>query len=335
MNRYRFLIGASLLGVLVLAGPARAAVPAGDSDWGFLGGATQTEKFSKTVSLGKTGTVEVSNIAGNIVITGGAGDQVVIEALKKGRTTDELKLVTIEVSSTAGRVEVRTRYPEGQHNISVSVDYAVTVPKGAAVSVKSISGDEKVTGVDGEMHAASISGEITIASSADVRSLKSVSGDVAVSASGTGAELSVSTISGELTLTGVKAHELLANTISGDQKLTDVTASRIGTKTISGEVTFSGPLAKGGRYEFQAHSGDIKLMISDKVGFEVTASTFSGDFNSDLPLTMKFGGGDTPEPGRGGRGRRPPNQTVRGTYGDGAAVLVLNSFSGDIKIIKK
>jgi hypothetical protein len=79
----------------------------------------------------------------------------------------------------------------------------------------------------------------------------------------------------------------------------------------------------------------VTVYADGKTGFEVTAGTFSGDISSDLKLVSTFGG-EPPAgapPGRGpGRG---PGQRVRGTFGDGGALLELNAFSGDVKIVNK
>ncbi|MEI6669305.1 MAG: DUF4097 family beta strand repeat-containing protein [Acidobacteriota bacterium] len=328
MNRFGFVAVIMAAGLLWPSGTARAAAPA-TPGWSPFDPAAATEKFSKTVPLAKGGTFDLSNLSGDIVITGGSGDQVVIEAVKKGRTAEGLKEVTIEVTTAANRVEVRTRYPEGRHNINVSVDYAVTVPRAAIVIVKSISGDAKLSGLDGEVQAAAVSGNVSVASAADLRTVKSVSGDVTIQSSKSSGTMTVGSVSGNVRLTDVKAAEIQVNSVSGDVTCGDVAATRVTVKSVSGEVTFGGPLAKGGRYELTAHSGDLKVVTSEAVGFEVSASSFSGDVTSDITLTPKAGG-DEPA----GHGRRK-RQQMHGTFGDGSAVLQLNSFSGDIRIVKK
>ena len=329
MKTCRFLTALSIAGVVLLAGPARAAVPASAAPSIADQGQQQTEKFSKTVPLARGGTFDLSNISGDIVITGGSGDQVVIDAVKKGKSADQFKEVTIEVTATANRVDVRTRYPEGRRNIRVSVDYTVTVPRAAAVNVKSISGDEKLSGLDGELHANTISGSVSVTAASDVRSVEAISGDVHLTTAKSSGTLTVSSISGGVTLKDVKAGGIQISSISGDVKAEEIASNRVSAKSISGEIAFAGPLAKGGRYELTSHSGDVKVYTSDKVGVEVSASTFSGDITSDLALTMKAGGDAAP--GRGGRMR----QTVQGTFGDGSAVLQLSSFSGNIRIVKR
>ncbi|MCX6539060.1 MAG: DUF4097 family beta strand repeat-containing protein [Acidobacteria bacterium] len=327
MKTHRFLALLAIAGVVLLAGSARAAVPANAAP-SILDADQQTEKFSKTVPLAKGGAFDLSNISGTIVITGGSGDQVVIDAVKRGRSAEELKEVTIEVATTANRVDVRTRYPEGR-GIRVWVDYTVTVPKSAAINVKSISGDEKISGLDGEIHVNSISGNVSVASATDVRAVKSVSGDVHVQASKSTAALSVSSVSGNVKLNDVTASEIQVNSVSGDVTCEAITTTRVAVKTVSGGVTFGGSLAKGGRYELASHSGDVTIFASDKIGIEVSASTFSGEVTSDLALKLKAGGDAAP-----GRGRRM-RQSMQGIFGDGSAMLQLTSFSGNIRIVKK
>src|SRR4051812_48546282 len=48
-------------------------------------GAEQTERFSRKVKVGRDGRVSIANIAGDIIVTGGSGDEVSIEAVKRTR----------------------------------------------------------------------------------------------------------------------------------------------------------------------------------------------------------------------------------------------------------
>ena len=285
-----------------------------------------TEKFSKTVPLSRTGSFELRNISGDIVLTAGAAEQVQIEAVKHGRTTESLQNARIDVNQTANRVEVQVQYPRNSRE-GASVDFTVTVPKGASVLVHSVSGDLKVTGVDGELIAETISGAVTISGATRLSTAKSVSGNVTVQSASNADNLSASSISGDVSLKGITARSVETSSISGELGLMDVTCERAVARATSGSVTFTGPLAKGGRYEFVSHSGDVIVNTGDKTGFELTASSFSGDIKSDVPITMRAAGEEGTRPGR--------RQQVRGTFGDGSAMLILRSFSGDIRINKR
>ena len=70
-------------------------------------------------------------------------------------------------------------------------------------------------------------------------------------------------------------------------QLSDLQVERLTAKTVSGDIDFDGSLARGGRYEFNAHSGDVRLVLANVTGFELDASTFSGSIRSDFPVTLR------------------------------------------------
>jgi len=69
-----------------------------------------TEAFSRTVRLPRGGTLDLQNVAGDIVVTGGGGNDIRIEAVKRvrPRVADEaqaqLRAMTIEVTERGDRV---------------------------------------------------------------------------------------------------------------------------------------------------------------------------------------------------------------------------------------
>lgn len=291
-------------------------------------GPEQTERFARKVKIGRDGRFTVSNIAGNITVTGGSGDEVSIDAVKRTRgDAGQLATVHILVEDRAGRVDVRTDHTA--RNDRVSVDYTVTVPASAAVDVKSISGNVKVTTVQGAVRAETISGNVTTASTPKVELAKSVSGDVELSDTSADSELTASSISGNIRARGLKARALDVGSISGDIILSDVTCDRVGAKSVSGNVEYSGALARNGRYDFNVHSGNVRLVLAGSTGFDINANTFSGSIRSDLPLTIG------PTTARDERRRFGPGHAIRGVFGDGSAALTVRSFSGDIIITKR
>lgn len=323
----RFLtIGTLFMTALLLCGTPAGAAPPGTDPPAWFDEQSPTETFSKTVTLGKAGRFELSNISGDVTVTGTTGDQVVIEAVKRGRTGDDLKRVTIEVLASQGRVEVQTRYPERTRNLNVSVDFTVKVPRDAEVRLHSVSGDIKAGTIDGLLRAETVSGEVDLSAVANLEAAKSVSGDVTIDSASSPGDLSAGSVSGDVVLRNTKAKSLDLSSVSGGISVTG-SCDRLAAKSVSGTLRYSGPIARGGRYELQSHSGDVIVETGEQVGFEVTASSFSGDIDSDVALTMTFGGDRESR-----RGRR---QEVRGTFGDGSARLVLTSFSGDIRIVKK
>jgi hypothetical protein len=79
----------------------------------------------------------------------------------------------------------------------------------------------------------------------------------------------------------------------------------------------------------KTHSGNVRLILTGNTGFEVVATSFSGNVRSDFPITLR---GDTGESDGRARGRQ--RRAIRGEYGDGSAFVELTSFSGSIVIGK-
>ena len=268
-------------------------------------GPEYTETFSKVVKIGQKGTLDLSNIAGDITVTAGGDDDAKIDAVKRVRGMKEadaraaLQQVTIQLNERAGLLEVRTEFPRrGQAADSPlsrsawSVDYTVKVPTGASVTLHTISGDVDVTGVKGDVTSNSVSGDVTVRNS--------------------------------------RPHAIEIETVSGDLHLTGMESDRVQLRTVNGDIDYNGKLVRNGRYDMQSHSGDIRIVSPGSSGFDIEATTFNGDVKSDYPLTIRGTQGGNAFPGL-----PRMNRSMRGSFGDASAILTLRSFSGDIVIAKK
>jgi DUF4097 and DUF4098 domain-containing protein YvlB len=310
-----------------------------DYDQDSRQGPEQTERFTQTYKVGADAALDLQNIAGDVRVTTARGSEIVIEAVKRirHRDTEEgkrlLGQLRIEATQVGNRVEIRTIYPRvSGRGLSAGVDYTITVPLNAGVSVKAISGDVAVTGVRGEVRAETVSGHVQVTSTPNLAVAKSVSGDVTardISAAGT---LTISTVSGSVIGTGLKVRALEAGTVSGNVQLSGLQVERLSAKSVSGDIEFDAPLARGGRYEFNSHSGNVRVMLTNAPGFELDASTFSGSIRSDFPVTLR----SSADPdNRDDRRRGGMNRAIRGTYGDASAIIAVRSFSGSVVITKK
>src|SRR5258706_9968440 len=127
-----------------------------------------TERFSKTTRLDQNGTFDLTNITGNIVITAGSGRDVSIEAIKRVQRPNQnaaralLQMIDIQVVEQANRVEVRTVYPRPR-NFPGSVDFTISVPDDANVTVRTLSGNVRATNIKGELRAETVSGNVVAA----------------------------------------------------------------------------------------------------------------------------------------------------------------------------
>jgi DUF4097 and DUF4098 domain-containing protein YvlB len=304
-------------------------------------GPEQVDRVSQSFKVGSDSSLVVSGVSGDVRVTGGSGNTITVEATKRVRHRDAdegrrlLSALRVEMTNVGGRVEVRAVYPRRSgnswdRNASASVDYVVSVPASALVTVKSISGDVTIGGVKGEVRAETISGDVELTATPNVILAKTVSGDVIAKDIGGTSVLTLSTISGSVIASGLNVRGLECGSVSGDVRLSGVQVERALAKSVSGNIEFDAPLTRGGRYEFSTHSGNVRLVLPANVGFELDANSFSGSIRSDLPVTLRAGG-DRDDDRRRGSSRR----AIRGSYGDGSAILAVRSHSGSVVILKK
>jgi DUF4097 and DUF4098 domain-containing protein YvlB len=293
-------------------------------------GPETTERITKTFKVGPNGSLDIGAISGDVRVREGSGDTITVDAVKRvrSRNADEAKQqlasTNVTMNQVGNRVEVRVNYTG--HNNHASVDFEVTAPAGTAVVAKSVSGDVQVRNITGDVRVESVSGNVAALGTPNLASIKTVSGDLELVGLAINGDVTVSTISGDLKLRNIKARVVNAESVSGEMSLTDITCDRATVKSVSGDIEYNGPLAKGGRYEMRTHSGDIRLTMPTDAGFEIEAQTFNGDVRSDLPVTTRAGGSVMGGPGQ--------KRGLRGTHGDGSALLVLSTFSGDITVAK-
>ena len=283
---------------------------------------TQTTK----IALGPNGSLDLKNLSGEIIVTAGNGREVVMEITKRSRARTEadaklgLEQVKVEVDHRGDRATVEARYPEQQGRerppYSVSVYYNITAPAGTRMNLTSISGDVSVKGMRGDLAVDVVSGDILISNATRLTNIKSISGDTTLTDIENAADLNIGAVSGDLTLQRVKVRRLTVNVISGDVAGTDISAESVELTSMSGSVAYAGPIAAKGRYQLQAHSGDVRFVIGGNVGFDLRAETYSGRIRSDASIEIK---GATSSP-----------RSLRGTVGDGSAVVVATTFSGNV-----
>jgi hypothetical protein len=293
--------------------------------------ASQTDTERRTFATGATGEFDLENLSGDIRIVAGSGRDLVIEITRRarGRRDDDartgLSRVRVETTHRGDRVVARTVYPSGrQSDYSVSVDYVVTAPAGTRVTARTISGDVTVSGLNGELSLHSTSGDITATDVTRLQMAKTVSGDVIVRNSASSGLLQAATMSGDVTATDVKADRIDFGSVSGSVTARNVTSSDVSMKSTSGDLLFDGNLADGGRYAFTSHSGNVRLSLDGRTGFSFDASTFSGSVRTDIPLQVTSVGTS-----------RRPNQSLRGTFGDGSARVTATAFSGNVVVTRR
>ncbi len=159
----------------------------------------------------------------------------------------------------------------------------VEVPRGTILLVRSQSGDVSVVGTGADVEVRTTSGDITIDDAARVR-IDAVTGDI--TARGIRDGVRVNSTSGDIRLEDVEGDVEISGT-SSTVVLNGMLSRRVQVKVVSGDVRWNGQFADGGRYEFNAHSGDIRLVVPRSTQALLDVRTFNGDITTtDLPLTL-------------------------------------------------
>jgi DUF4097 and DUF4098 domain-containing protein YvlB len=182
-----------------------------------------TQEFHRTVPLSADGRVSLSNINGDVEITGWNKNEVQIDAVKTARDQQRLDEANIEVNAGSNSVEIETHYPSHLvNNNPASVHYTLHVPQNAhidkvnlvngALTVQKITGEINANLVNGKLRASDLSGTADLATvngsiDADYMSLnnvheiklKSVNGSVdLLLPQSPNADVSASTVNGNL-----------------------------------------------------------------------------------------------------------------------------------------
>jgi hypothetical protein len=290
-----------------------------------------TEPFSRGFPVARGATLMLSNISGNIQVAPGTGERIEVEALKRawGPNAEQAKArladAMVETYATANRVEVRVEHGMRRDARGVDVEFNVKVPADAAVDLRTVSGDVRVTNVKGELRVQGVSGNLILEGTARVAAVKTVSGDITMTNTGSDLQVSLSTVNGDLLVQTLAARTIDVDTINGDVRIAGWSGDRAHIRTLDGDLDLQTSLTKGGRYEVESHSGDVMLSLSEQPGFELEAHTFNGRIRIDFPIRSE---GPIRDSDRGPR-------SVRGTYGDGSSSLRLQTFDGNVTVTRR
>jgi DUF4097 and DUF4098 domain-containing protein YvlB len=262
-----------------------------------------SSRIDTTVALSAGGVVELSLISGEIKVTSWNRDQVRVHATSEGGL--------LQFDASSGRVSLSVR---SQHGNMGDTEYQVTIPAGARLITHSVSADITTDGGT-DVEARSVSGDVSVSDATGRATMESVSGGL--KARNVGRGLRASTVSGDLEANDITG-DIDAQSTSGDIVLGGTKSSFVHTQTVSGETRFGGTVDRAGRYEFHSHSGDIQLAVpSTGVTFDV--NTFSGDLQSDYPMTLQ-------------PGSEVGHKHMEFSINGGGARVTAETFSGDITV---
>ena len=271
----------------------------------------QSDAFDWSGAVAQGATVRVFTFAGTVTVRAATGSEARIRGTgRNARADDDIRFVQ---SQTGGDVLVcamrddaectesgiRREGRRSDRNGRAAADFVIEVPRGVSVRIASGSGEVTVEGVSGNVHAASGSGSVRVGAGAG--EVRAASGSGTVTVDGALGPVQASTGSGPVRITTGRG---------------PVTAS-----TGSGSVDVSMAALTGSEdMSFSSGSGRITLRLPSDFAASIHATTGSGDFESDFPMTFQ------------GRMNR---HSVRATIGGGGRNVRLSTGSGDIRILRQ
>ena len=256
-------------------------------------------------------TVRVLTFNGDVTVTGGSGDAVVVQGRARG-STEERERVTFEVIEHADGVTIcaRTEWQRctedgvenesrgGRNRSAGSATLTVQLPRGA------------------DLHASSGNGDVRVSSAG--RDVRASSGNGDVEVRGAGGAVRASTGNGPVTVTdagrGVTAS-------SGNGRISVATSEGpVKASTGNGAIDVRMASLRGADdMEFSSGNGRITVRLPADFEGRLDLGTGHGDAYSDFPVTVQ---------GRLQRTR------LQGTVGSGGPTVRLRTGNGDVEVRK-
>jgi hypothetical protein len=232
--------------------------------------------------------LNVANYAGEVFVEGWDRNELKI-------TADHASEDKVVVYPENGAVVVKA-YSRQQDDHTA--DLRLIVPLWMNVDVKGIHTDVIVTGTEGMIKVETVHGDVIVRGGRRLIDLNTVNDDICVSdAEGT----------------------VRAETVNGDAYIWRTSSDSVDVSTVNGDVVYEGSMDYRGFYRFKSHNGDISVGVPRSAGATVAVSTFSGDFESNFPVTLSG------------------NQNARRfqfAVGNGSAHVELSSFQGTIQLYR-
>ncbi len=282
----------------------------------FITTLVQAQDFQKAYRLAEGNKVGIKNVAGDILVKGYDGGEILVTAFKEGRDRDRL---TIEDFSSEISVDVRVKYPQ-DCNCEASIRFEVQVPRALNYNYdgfSTVAGNIKIEEVMGMIRADNISGLIVLRNVSGTIYASSLSGDVTIEQATEIVPTPSSGQSSGRSNGGVRRVE--RRYLRGDQPNNSVLA-----KSISGNVKVTlVQLASSNmnQMEFTSLSGNVEVRMPENLGADVEMSTVVGKVETNFALTVVKS-----EIGIGG--------SARGRLGDGSRGLKITSTSGNVSLWK-
>lgn len=257
------------------------------------------KEFRFTVNPKDKANVSVQTRYGAITVKPGTAFHVAVIAVAQDKAQ-------VEHLQKGNRIEIESQLQADADKQTGRIDYELTVPPNATVSLRSSTGPITVEHLHGDL------------------TVEGTEAPIEVSNSG-GGHVHVNTMNGLITLNEVRGAHIEITSISGDIHLNSVTGPSVTVNSGSGKIFYDGDFGQGGDYTLSSYSGDIEAFVPSGASADFNAHSMQGQAQSEVHLVPN---------------ERPrfPNDVGRsffGTVGKAASEVVFKSISGKIRLKRR
>ncbi len=243
--------------------------------------------------------VSILNQYGPISVKSAPGHQVIVNAILH---SDK---VEIEQNQRGNRIAIVSRVLAGADTETGMVEYEVTLPADASVTLTSATGTLHAEGLRGDLVLEGNTGSV------DVRDLSQ-------------GHVHVKTLDGPVTVTNVNDGHVEITSVSGLVALKSVWGPLVQVNSNRGNIAYDGDFGGGGQYTLVTNTGNIEAIAPAYASIEVVAKSVQGKVENDFPLQSTH----SSMAERAG-------SAFAGTLGKAASSVKLLSFSGRIHLKKR
>lgn len=265
------------------------------------GNATDT-----TISVSQGTRLRIENQGGDIVVHAWDRNQVRIQASHNRRTSVNVRL-------TGAVLSLEASADRGPANM---VDYELTVPAWMPLKLGGMYATVSVDGSKAPIEIETLEGDITVKGGSETVKLGSVQGKIVVS--GVRGRLEVNSVSEDIEASDIQG-DIVAETVSGDLILRNIVAKSVEVESVSGELYLDGRVMDGGHYSLLTHSGEIYFSVAEGSNATISTAIGSGEVSASFPLPAS---------------ERPSRRRQTYRLGNGSATVELETFSGDINLLR-
>jgi len=250
-------------------------------------------------AVGPGATISVTNQYGPISVKAGSSNQVVVTAVLH---SDK---VEVDHNQSGNRLDIISHLLFESTADTGRVDYELSVPADANVTLRSTTGPLRAEGLHGDVVLEGSQANM------DVRDVRD-------------AHVHIKTLNGTVTLNNIRNGHVEVASVGGNVVLNAVSGPLVQVNSTSGQIHYNGDFGNGGEYLLTSHSGDIEASAPNDASIDVTARSVRGKVENDFLLEPKHSSFVV-----------KAGSAFAGTMNKAASSVRLFSFSGKIHLKKR